>query len=269
MTTYAVGDIQGCYSALRRLLDSINFDESKDKLWVAGDLVNRGPESLATLRYLKSLGKHSISVLGNHDLHLLAIAAGSREPKKNDTITDILNAPDREELLHWLRHRPLAHMNEKKACLMVHAGVPPIWNEKKILKHAAELESVLQGPDSDEFFLNMYGDTPNSWSKELEGMDRLRMIANYFTRMRFCDAEGVLELKSKSDIPPPGFAPWFLHDHRRNKNLTIIFGHWAALEGKVFKPGYEALDTGCVWGGQLTVMRIKDRKRFSVDADGQ
>ena len=267
MTTYAVGDIQGCYSTLRRLLDFIKFDDTKDKLWVAGDLVNRGPESLQTLRFLKELGSRGICVLGNHDLHLLAIAAGARMPKRGDTIDDILKAPDRDELLDWLRHRPLAHLSEKKSCLMVHAGVPPIWNEKKIMKRASELESFIQGPDGDEFFHNMYGDFPSCWSKDLEGMERLRMIANYFTRMRFCNAEGDLELSSKGNLPPAGFAPWYLHKHRRSKKLTVIFGHWAALEGRVFKAGYEALDTGCVWGGQLTAMRIKDRTRFAVDAD--
>ncbi len=267
MTTYAVGDIQGCYSGLRTLLDTIDFDENKDKLWVAGDMVNRGPESLETLRYLKSLGKNCTAVLGNHDLHLLAVSCGVRSPKRSDTINDILEAPDREELLHWLRHRPLVHMSEKHKCIMVHAGVPPIWSEKKIMKRAAELESVLRGADYETFFHNMYGELPDQWSKELDDHERLRMIANYFTRMRFCNAEGQLEFHTKGNIPPPGFAPWYLHDHRRKKDNTIIFGHWASLEGRVFKPGYEALDTGYVWGGQLTVMRIKDRQRFSVDAD--
>ncbi|MCL6271803.1 symmetrical bis(5'-nucleosyl)-tetraphosphatase [Sansalvadorimonas sp. 2012CJ34-2] len=267
MTTYAVGDIQGCYSTLRKLLDSVEFDEHKDKLWVAGDLVNRGPESLQTLRYLKQLGKRCKAVLGNHDLHLLAIAAGAREPKRGDTITDILKAKDREELLDWLRHRPLVHLSEKKGYLMVHAGVPPIWDEKKILKRAAELEEVIQGPDSDHFFHNMYGNEPNYWSKDLEGIERQRMIANYFTRMRFCNAKGVLELSQKGNTPPRGYAPWYLHKHKREGNLTIIFGHWAALNGQVFREGYEALDTGCVWGGKLTLMRLKDMKRFSVSPD--
>ncbi|WP_281647567.1 symmetrical bis(5'-nucleosyl)-tetraphosphatase [Parendozoicomonas sp. Alg238-R29] len=267
MTTYAVGDIQGCYSVLRRALDTVDFDESKDKLWVAGDMVNRGPENLATLRYLKSLGKQCIAVLGNHDLHLLAIAAGARTPKRSDTIQDVLDAPDRDELIHWVKHRPVVHYSEKKSCLMVHAGIPPIWSEKKALKRAAELEEAIRGSNSDEFFHHMYGNEPNIWSKGLEGTDRLRVIANYFTRMRFCNARAELELIQKGDLPPPGFAPWFLHDHKHSKKTTVIFGHWAALEGRVFEDGYEALDTGCVWGGSLTVMRIKDRVRFSVDAD--
>ncbi len=268
MTAYAVGDIQGCYGALRRLLDKIDFDEGNDKLWVAGDLVNRGPESLNTLRYLKSLGKNCKAVLGNHDLHLLAIAAGVRKPKRGDTITEILEAPDCDELLDWLRHRPFVQRSKKRHCLMVHAGVPPMWTEKKIMKRSAELEAALQGPDCHEFLTNMYGNQPNRWSKELEGVDRLRVIANYFTRMRFCDADGTLELNTKGNVPPKGFAPWFLHNHCRRKDLTVIFGHWAALEGRVFQKGYDALDTGCVWGGTLTAMRIKDRVRFSVDADG-
>ncbi|CAM3543291.1 symmetrical bis(5'-nucleosyl)-tetraphosphatase [Parendozoicomonas haliclonae] len=268
MTTYAVGDIQGCYDALRRLLDKIDFDEDKDKLWVAGDLVNRGPASAETLRYLKGLGENCTAVLGNHDLHLLAIAAGARKPKRGDTAAEVLDAPDSHELLEWLRFRPFVHHSEKHHCLMVHAGVPPIWDEDKILRRAAELEAAIQGPDSHDFFMHMYGNQPDHWSKDLTGNDRLRMIANYFTRMRFCSADGTLELDSKGNIPPRGFAPWFLHKHKRSKDLTVLFGHWAALEGRVFKKGYEALDTGCVWGGQLTVMRIKDRKRFSVDADG-
>lgn len=264
MTAYAVGDIQGCYDELRRLLDKIGFDEDKDKLWVAGDLVNRGPGSLATLRYLKSLGKNCKSVLGNHDLHLLAVAAGARKTKRSDTIQDILHAPDSKELLDWLRQQPFARYSKKHNCLMVHAGVAPQWTLAQILRYSQELQTAIQGEDGDEFFFHMYGDQPDNWSDDLKGMARLRVIANYFTRMRFCSASGALEFHSKGNNAPEGFSPWYLHEHARPEGMRVIFGHWAALEGQVEKDGYEALDTGCVWGGRLTAIRLKNGKRYSV-----
>ncbi len=266
MTAYAVGDIQGCYDSLRRLLDAIHFDEHKDKLWVAGDLVNRGPKSLATLRYLKGLGKRCKAVLGNHDLHLLAVAAGARKSKRGDTIDEILYAPDSDELLDWVRHLPFVRHSKKHNALMVHAGVPPQWDLQQILSHSAELEAVLQSDQCDDFLFHMYGNEPDIWSNTLTGHGRLRVIANYFTRMRFCSANGQLELQSKGNQPPKGFAPWFVHPHARDEHMRVIFGHWAALEGEVFEPGYEALDTGCVWGSRLTAIRLKSGKRFSVAA---
>ena len=257
MTTYAVGDIQGCYSILRELLDSLDFDETKDRLWVAGDTINRGPESLATLRYLRQLGKRCTVVLGNHDLHFLAVALGVRDSRRGDTLDALLAAPDRDELVDWLRQRPLVHLSRKKACLMVHAGVPPQWDEETILARARELEAVIRSPDAPDFFRDLYSDT--------KGNRHLNTTADYFTRMRFCTANGELEFAHKKRSPPPGFAPWFVHEHRRREPLTVLFGHWAALRGKTRQPGYEALDTGCVWGGQLTALRLKDRKRFCVD----
>ena len=259
MATYAVGDIQGCYSMLRKLLDSIGFEEGRDKLWVAGDLVNRGPESLETLRYLRQLGKRCRAVLGNHDLHLLGMAYGIRKSQTGDTLDAILAAPDRDELLHWLRHRPLVHLSRKKACLMVHAGVPPHWDEQTITERARELEEVLQGPDALDFFRDFYG--------KKQANPRLNATTDYFTRMRFCTEDGRLEFAHKASRAPEGFAPWFSHKHQRKEALTVLFGHWAALEGKTDTPGYEALDTGCVWGGQLTALRLKDRKRLAVDCD--
>ena len=268
MTAYAVGDIQGCYDALRRGLDKVAFEPDKDTLWVAGDLVNRGPDSLQTLRYLKSLGKRCKAVLGNHDLYLLAIAAGGCAPGGGDTLDAILAAPDRDELLEWLRQRPLLHTSVKHGCIMVHAGLPPMWSEKTLVKRAEELQEVLRGDESAAFLKQLYSCQPVKWDKTLQPLERLCMIANYFTRMRFCNAAGRLDLRSKSHIGEKGYAPWFSHPHKRQHNWTVIFGHWAALRGCTGVVGYEALDTGCVWGEALTFMRIKDKVRFTVPADG-
>ncbi len=267
MTDYVVGDIQGCYSDLRRLLDKAGFDPDHDTLWAAGDLVNRGPESLETLRYLKSLKKHCIAVLGNHDLHLLAVAHGVRDAKHSDTIDDILAAKDRDKLLDWVRHRPLVHYDKSLKTLMVHAGIPPIWDLDQTRERARELEKVLQSKKCGEFLENMYGNSPDRWSGKLKGWDRLRLIANYFTRMRFCQADGTLDLETKSGLSTPvdGFAPWFDQPSRLPGKLNIVFGHWAALEGETGMKRIHALDTGCVWGNRLTLMRLTDFRRFSVD----
>lgn len=267
MTSYVVGDIQGCYSELRHLLDKVGFDSDHDTLWAVGDLVNRGPESLNTLRYLKSLKKHCIAVLGNHDLHLLAVACGVRAVRYSDTIDDILVARDRDKLLDWLRHRPLVHYDQSIKTLMVHAGIPPIWNLDQVRNRSREFEKVLQGKKYGEFLKKMYGRSSCRWSDQLKDRDRLRMIANYFTRMRFCQADGTLDLETKSG---PGssikdFAPWFEHPSRLPGKLNIVFGHWAALGGETGMKRIHALDTGCVWGDRLTLMRLTDGRRFSVD----
>ncbi|MBE9561700.1 MAG: symmetrical bis(5'-nucleosyl)-tetraphosphatase [Proteobacteria bacterium] len=265
MSTYAIGDIQGCYDNLQHLLRLINFNPKQDTLWFAGDLVNRGPKSLEVLRFVKNLGKQAIVVMGNHDLHLLAIAHGNSKPKTKDTITDILTAPDREELIQWLRHRPFWHYDSNLKIALVHAGVLPQWNLAQINQHANEIETVLQGEKYQQFLANMYGDNPNQWSEELQDWERLRFISNCFTRLRYCNVEGKLSLKKKDsptfNNPNNKQQPWFIWPN--NHDTQIIFGHWAAL-GYYANHNVYALDTGCVWGGALTALRIEDKQIFSI-----
>lgn len=264
MSTYAIGDIQGCYDELLALLELVEFNPQKDTLWLAGDLVNRGPKSLETLRYVKSLGSSAITVLGNHDLHLLACAHGVKKAK--GSLKAILEAPDREELLDWLCQQPLIHHCPHLNFAMVHAGIPPIWTLQKAIELSAEVESVLQSKDRQTYFDHMYGDQPDTWSDNLSGMERLRVITNYFTRMRFCDASGKLELETKetADNWPEGYQPWFNFQRDKLNNLKLIFGHWAALEGNTQSDTVFGLDTGCVWGGALTALRLEDQQRFSL-----
>ena len=265
MTAYAVGDIQGCYDPLRRLLDKISFNPDKDTLWVAGDMVNRGPDSLATLRFLKSLGNSCIAILGNHDLHLLAVDAGIRKQKKGDTLGQVLMAPDKEDLIHWLRHRPFLHHSKKKDITMVHAGIPPIWTLNQAKIHARKLEDALQADDYHKLLKTLFkSDKPLGWEDALGRKKKLRLAATYFTRMRFCDDEGRMDLKNKSAKPDKGFAPWYTFEHAPMYGETILFGHWAALEGKTGLPNVHALDTGCVWGRSLTAINLKTFKRSSV-----
>lgn len=267
MSTYAIGDIQGCFSSLEKLLSKIKFDPSRDSLWLTGDLVNRGPQSLETLRFVKQLGKSAHTVLGNHDLHLLAVAHNSHSGWKEDTLNDILNAPDRDELLNWLQHQPLLYQDEKSDYIMVHAGLAPNWDLITAKKLAHEVEQVLQGNKSKEFFDHMYGNHPDLWSPELQGFDRLRCITNYFTRVRFCYPDGRIDFKTKENIQSHtgDLIPWFQVPQRANQNLKIIFGHWAALGGVTHTENVFALDTGCVWGFCLTAMRLEDGEKFSVD----
>lgn len=267
MSTYAIGDIQGCYSSLVCLLEEIHFDKQQDQLWIAGDLVNRGPESLQTIRFLKSLGSKANIVLGNHDLHLIAIAYGAQTPKRKDTINDILNAPDRDELIDWLRQQPLLHHCPELSFIMCHAGIPPIWTLSNAIQYAKEVETCLRSDDIIHFLNNMYGDQPDTWQDNLTSYDRLRSITNYFTRMRFCNDEGQLNLadKSSASTDQEGYKPWFEHKGHLCNDQQIIFGHWAALEGTSSADFTYALDTGCVWGGKLTAMRLEDKKIFSCD----
>lgn len=265
MATYAIGDIQGSYEPLLRLLDKVKFDASCDQLWLAGDLVNRGPDSLAVLRFLYHIRKSVIFVLGNHDLHLLAIAAGHRPAHKFDQLTELLQAEDATKLLHWLRHGKVLHHDAQLGFSMVHAGIPPQWDLTQAAKHAQELEEVLQSNQHDDFLAHMYGNLPAQWDDALVGYDRLRLITNYFTRMRFCTKEGELELATKSGATeaPPGYAPWFAYSERKTHRDRIIFGHWAALEGVTHTANIYALDTGCAWGGSLTALRLEDQQLFS------
>ncbi|MDO9322312.1 MAG: symmetrical bis(5'-nucleosyl)-tetraphosphatase [Pseudomonas sp.] len=264
MSTYAVGDLQGCLQPLQCLLQEVAFEPSKDRLWLVGDLVNRGPQSLETLRFLYAMRDSLICVLGNHDLHLLAVAQNIERLKKADTLQEILDAPDRDDLLDWLRRQKLLHYDAERDCVLVHAGIPPQWTLTKALKRAAEVEAALQDDLRLPLFLDgMYGNQPTLWDKDLHGVTRLRVITNYFTRMRFCTAEGDLDLKSKEGLAsaPPGFAPWFSHGARKTRQHKIIFGHWAALEGQCSEPNLFALDTGCVWGGSMTLLNLDNGEK--------
>tara|TARA_R110001592_G_scaffold42588_11_gene138284 strand:+ start:15445 stop:16257 length:813 start_codon:yes stop_codon:yes gene_type:complete len=267
MTTYAVGDLQGCLAPLKSLLETVGFNPSRDTLWSVGDLVNRGPDSLQTLRFIDSLGGACIAVLGNHDLHLLAAAQDATRLRKSDTLLSILKADDRVQLLGNLRQRPLAHLDTARGFFMSHAGIPPIWSVAQALGYAAEVEDVLCSETrSREFFDHMYGNQPDRWSDSLTGIERLRTITNYLTRMRFCKADGTLDLKSKDgqDTAPKGFAPWFSYP-RHSPEIQLIFGHWAALEGKSDADGVHALDSGCVWGNCMTLMNIETGERHHCE----
>ena len=265
MATYAIGDIQGCYDELRQLLDKAGFDPTKDNLWCVGDLVNRGPDSLAVLRWIKALGEQATVVLGNHDLHLLAVVLAGAQISKKDTLDAILEAADRDELLDWLRHRPLLHHNEKKGFTLLHAGVPPQWNLRQAQACAREVETMLQGPDHIEFLQQMYGNGPERWSDALRGMERLRFITNSLTRLRWCDAEGRLLLNEKGGLeqPAPGALPWFRVPNRRTREHRILFGHWSTI-GFLAENNCWALDSGCVWGGRMSALRVRRKKPMTL-----
>lgn len=264
MATYAIGDIQGCYDSLRHLLDICHFDPGCDRLWLVGDLVNRGPKSLETLRLIKSLGPAALTVLGNHDLYLLMVAeGGARFRGKDDTLQAIFDAPDGPELIDWLRHQPLCH-TEGEYCL-VHAGLLPQWTSSRARALAREVEAVMQGPDYHEFIFNLWGSEPAGWSDELQGWARLRVIVNAMTRLRFCTPDGIMEFKSKGKLSntPPGHLPWFEAPDRRSAESVLVTGHWSAL-GLKLTPKLLALDSGCLWGGHLTALRLEDRQVFQV-----
>jgi len=254
MSVYWVGDIQGCDAPLGQMLDHVGFSVSRDRLYVLGDLVNRGPSSLAVLRRLHDMGSSVQCVLGNHDLHLLALAKGARSPSKSDTLQEVLEAPDRNNLLNWLQHQSLALFEEN--VLMVHAGVLPQWSLSETLALARELENILQGDGATEFLINMYGNEPAQWQSDLQGMDLWRCALNAFTRIRFCSPSGHMEFKTKegSAKAPAGFMPWFEVPGRQTADITIAFGHWSTL-GAVDRNDIWALDTGCVWGGCLTALQ--------------
>lgn len=262
MAIYAIGDVQGCYKPLQRLLERIKFDPGQDKLWFCGDLVNRGPDSLAVLKLVRGLGDAALSVLGNHDLTLLAAAAGVVKIRRKDTFADVLNASDAADHIHWLRHCPMLHHD--LGYTMVHAGLAAQWDLAKAQACAGELENVLQGSDTEyeTFLANMFGQRPDRWSDDLSGHDRLRCIVNILTRMRFCYPDGSLDFDHKG---PPGsqskpLQPWFRLE-RRNQSLNILFGHWAAL-GFYRAPGIYALDSGCVWGKKLTAIRLDGQEQI-------
>jgi bis(5'-nucleosyl)-tetraphosphatase (symmetrical) len=257
---YAIGDVQGCLASLHQLLRKIPADA---RLVFVGDLVNRGPDSLATLRFVRRLGERATCVLGNHDLHLLAVAAGIRAPSRGDTLDDILAAPDRDELLDWLRHRPLAH--REGGALFVHAGLMPGWSADQALALAREVESGLRSPGWREFLAPMYGNTPARWDDALAGPERLRAVINGLTRLRYLKPDGSMDfdLKEGAAAAPPGYCPWFEAPDRASAEELLVFAHWSTL-GLVLREKLIAIDTGCVWGGELTAVRISDRAVFQV-----
>jgi len=257
---YFIGDVQGCCDALERLLAKLDFSPSRDRIYLLGDLVNRGPQSLGTLRRLQALDEAAVCLLGNHDLHLLAVAAGGRKAHRSDSVDDILGAPDREALLDWLKHQRMACMAH--GWLMVHAGVVPQWDAALTLQLAGEVEAMLRSPALGEFLHVMYGNEPLRWDASLSGDLRLRFVINVLTRVRFVEADGTLDLKTKegTDGAPDGLMPWFDTPGRRTAEVPIAFGHWSTL-GLLSRPNLLALDTGCVWGGQLTAVRIDGEAR--------
>jgi bis(5'-nucleosyl)-tetraphosphatase (symmetrical) len=269
MAVYALGDVQGCYAALTCVLSKVGFDAGRDQLWFAGDLVNRGPESLEVLRFVRSLGASGRMVLGNHELHLLAVAAGVRRIRSSDTLGPLLAAPDRAELLEWLRQQPLLHVDPALGYCMSHAGIPPHWELAQAVAFAREAQSWL----SSERIAAVAGDSaeePEELTERLSPALRARVIVSYFTRMRVCSAEGRLNFSFKGEAAacPAGFAPWFAHPGRKTQAERVIFGHWAALNGKADAANVFALDTGCAWGRSLTLMRLGDGQRFSCACAG-
>lgn len=267
MPDYAIGDVQGCYEPLQRLLEHIKFDDKVDRLWLVGDLVSRGPQSLEVLRFIKQLPVTPRITLGNHDLHLLNELFGKQSRKNpDDSLHAVLTAPDADELGHWLRHQSILYHDSELNIVLSHAGIAPVWNLEQAKSYAAELETVLAGEDYADFLTHMYGNEPACWSAELTGMTRLRVLTNYFTRMRFCDEKGCLLLGYKGPIAsaPANHIPWYAVPERQLIKPDIVFGHWAALGGQCPDPTIYAIDTGCLWGGALTALRLQDRQRFSV-----
>jgi len=264
MAIYAIGDVQGCYDELQELLTHIKFKSDRDKLWFCGDIVNRGPKSLKTLRFIHSLEENATTVLGNHDLHLLATAYDHKKPGKKDTFNKILQARDSEMLLDWLRHRPLVFHDDENDITLLHAGIHPDWSINKALQLANEIERILQSDEHIDFYKNMYGDKPTTWSNSLAGWPRYRFITNIFTRLRYCDAQGrpALNAKGAPGSQAKHLMPWYEVPDRKTKNDTLIFGHWSTLPhaGRKAINNTYAIDSGCLWGGYLTAMKIGKKK---------
>jgi len=265
MAIYAIGDVQGCHEELLELVEAIAFDPLRDRLWFVGDLVNRGPASLAVLRYVRALGEAAVTVLGNHDLHLIALALGTAKKRSDDTLDEVLNAPDCDELIAWLRDLPMLHA--EAGHVLLHAGLLPQWSVEKAASLAREVETMLRGAQHREFFEHMYGSRPARWKDKLEGWDRLRVIVNALTRMRFCSADGEMEFQTKGEgsNAPRGYLPWFNVAGRRSAGTPLVCGHWSAL-GLHLAPDLLMLDSGCVWGGKLTAIRLEDRRLTQVAA---
>ena len=263
MATYAIGDIQGCYREYRMLLELICFDATHDRLWFVGDLVNRGPGSLEILRDVKALGDSAITVLGNHDFHLLRLAAGHGKHHHDDTLVPVLDAPDRDELIDWLAERPLAY--REGSHLLIHAGLVPQWTADRTIELAQEVEAVLASDERSDFLDHLYGDYPNRWDESLQGFDRWRVIVNVLARLRFCSADGTMEVKAKrgAAFAPEGMRAWFAHPNRASADHLVICGHWSTQE-LMLEPSVWMLDSGCLWGGTLTAVRLEDRQVFQI-----
>lgn len=265
MATFAIGDLQGCYAEFAQLLQLIAFNPTRDRLWLVGDLVNRGPDSLAVLRHVKNLGDAAVCVLGNHDFHLLMLAYGFTKARTSDTLQAILATPDRAVLIDWLRHRPLiVHEDDY---LMVHAGLLPQWTAQTAACLAREVETHLRDSEPQAFFAQLYGNEPNAWRDDLAPFDRMRLVVNACARLRFCTADGGMEFAEKraAEYAPSGYLPWFSIPERRSAQVTIVCGHWSTL-GLTLRPNLLMLDSGCVWGGTLSAVRLEDRRVFQVPA---
>lgn len=271
MANYVVGDIQGCYEPLQRLLDKVDFEPGRDTLWCVGDMINRGPQSLETLRFLHQLGSAFTGVLGNHDLHFLAVKSKANPEGKIKTLQPLLDAPDCPRLFEWVRQLPMAHNAQVQTdagvrdVLMIHAGIAPDWDKAKTLKLAAEVEHELRSTEHRAMLRGMYGDKPERWDDGLRGMERLRVITNVLTRMRFCTPDGRMNLtvKSEADTAPPGYQPWF-DFVQPSANQLLLFGHWATLDGITNRSNILGLDTGCVWGRCLTLLHLEKHERVSI-----
>ena len=268
MATYAIGDIQGCYSSFQHLLGHIDFNPARDRLWLVGDLINRGSGSLEVLRWVYQYQSSIVTVLGNHDLHALAVAEGFVDSHDSDNLQALLDAPDRDQLFSWLRHQSMIYAEH--GYLMVHAGLLPQWNARQALALGAEVEAALRSPDYRDFLAQMYGNLPNHWDEQLQGIDRLRLITNALTRLRVCTLEGGIDFKFKGKLPdvPAGYMPWFDVPERQSADTVIICGHWSAL-GLQLRENLFAIDTGCLWGGALTALRLEDRQVFQVPCSPQ
>lgn len=269
MATYVIGDVQGCFAELRELLDVLAFDPARDRLWFTGDLVNRGPDSLGVLRYVRGLNNRPVVVLGNHDLHLLACALGGQRPRRKDTLDAVLHAPDRDELLDWLRHQSLLHQDRALGYTLIHAGLPPQWDITQAQSLAREMETMLRSSQVSAFMHEMYGNEPDQWREDLRGWERLRFITNCLTRMRYCDKAGRLDLAEKNEPgkQKKGLLPWFTVPGRRSATQPLIFGHWATLRlsGIDYRAyNVHGIDTGCVWGGALTALCLDDGREIQV-----
>jgi bis(5'-nucleosyl)-tetraphosphatase (symmetrical) len=263
MAHYAIGDIQGCHAEFCQLLDLVGFSTASDRLWLAGDLVNRGPDSLKVLREVIALGDSAVTVLGNHDFHLLTVDAGHHKQHGDDTLHEILEAPDRDRLVDWVKHLPLVVVEDDM--VLVHAGLPPSWTPEEALAHSREVQAKLAGDDCHRFLGVLYGDEPRRWSDDLRGDDRLRAIVNACCRIRFCAPDGTMEFREKRGPghAPPGFRPWFEVETRRSSGSLLVCGHWSTLEMQL-APNVLMIDSGCLWGGTLTAVRLPDRRVYQV-----
>jgi len=268
MSTYAVGDIQGCYEEFARLLDEVDFRTDRDQLWLLGDLINRGPDNLSVVRRVMKMGDAAVTVLGNHDLHFLAVHRGGHTANRGDTFSDLLESSRVDDISEWYRHQKLVHRDKALGYAMAHAGIPHLWKIRQTLDLAGEVEEVIRGPSCEHFFQNMYGNVPDHWEEGWDGMERWRIITNYLTRMRLIDCHGTLDFSHKGALEdaPDGFLPWFRLRAERPLKQKLLFGHWAALEGHTGDDRIIGLDTGCVWGRSLSALCLEDGRMTQIQS---